>query len=113
MWPFLHNLFFSLSPFVIIHIVGKSMFPVLIQGDRVLVNKAVYWFARPCIGDIVACKDPRNGNILIKRITKREGGTYFVEGDNKRESTDSRAFGWIKKKDIIGKVISTEKFCGI
>lgn len=30
---------------------------------------------------------------------------YFVLGDNKQESTDSKSFGWVTYKNIIGKVI--------
>lgn len=30
---------------------------------------------------------------------------YYVLGDNPSQSTDSREFGWIKRKEIIGKVI--------
>jgi len=46
---------------------------------------------------------------LIKRITKidpsADGEKYFVSGDNKKDSMDSRRFGWILIKDIVGKVI--------
>lgn len=45
------------------------------------------------------------GKEMIKRIQKIRGNEYFVVGDNKKESTDSRNFGWIKKDQIIGKVI--------
>ena len=50
--------------------------------------------------------DPRDDKVLIKRITKIEDKSYFVQGDNKNASTDSRVFGMIRRSAIIGKVIS-------
>lgn len=81
------------------------MLPTLKPGDHVLVNRMSYIFKLPRKDDIVAVKDPRDGKILIKRITKIKGSKYFVTGDNKEESTDSRKFGMLDMSDIIGKVI--------
>jgi len=44
------------------------------------------------------------GNKKIERYIFSEN-FYFVEGDNKEESIDSRLFGMITEKSIIGKVI--------
>lgn len=85
------------------------MSPILKPGQFVLVSRLAYLLSKPKVGDIVAVKDPRDGRILIKRIAKidsaKQNLRFFVLGDNKKESTDSRSFGWIGKKDIIGKVI--------
>lgn len=91
----------QLSPFLKYKILGNSMFPALKPGQNVLVNR----FPKPKVGDIIAIKDPRNNKILIKRISETKNNKFFVLGDNKNESTDSRHFGWITKKDIIGKVV--------
>lgn len=32
--------------------------------------------------------------------------SYFVLGDNRTDSLDSRGFGYIRKEEIIGKIIS-------
>ena len=74
-------------------------------GETVLVNRMSYLFKVPQKDDIIALKDPRDGKILIKRITKKSGTKFYVQGDNTSASTDSRVFGWIGKRDIIGKVV--------
>jgi nickel-type superoxide dismutase maturation protease len=94
----------SISPFYKYHILGNSMLPTLISGDSVLVNRISYWFTLPKINDIVVVKDPRDGKVLIKRIIKIVEKGYFVQGDNKNSSTDSRVFGMIGRQSIIGKV---------
>ena len=92
-------------PLVKYKITGASMFPTLKPSQNILVNKLIFLFSKPKIGDIIALKDPRTGKILIKRITASQNSKYYVIGDNKSASTDSRVFGWIGKKDIIGKVV--------
>jgi signal peptidase I len=54
-------------------------------------------------GDIVVFKN--EGKILIKRVAKIEGSKFTVLGDNRNDSYDSRNFGSVSKKDIIGKVV--------
>lgn len=82
------------------------MYPAFKSGDVVLVNKLAYFFRKPKIGDIVVLKKEKD---IIKRITRvnpsADGNNFFVIGDNKKESTDSRSFGWIFGKEIVGKVI--------
>lgn len=97
-------------PINIYKIKGQSMRPVLDSGDFVVVNKLSYLFHKPRIGDIAAIKDPRDGRVLIKRVAKISGEKYLVEGDNKAESTDSRHFGLVERKSIIGKVIWSSRF---
>ncbi|HSX10065.1 MAG TPA: signal peptidase I [Candidatus Saccharimonadales bacterium] len=94
-----------LSPIIKFHVEGKSMVPTIQQGDSVLVNRMSYLFRSPNVDDIIALYDPRDRKILIKRIIKIEKGKYFVQGDNKNSSTDSRVFGMIGRVDIIGKII--------
>lgn len=81
------------------------MSPLLQPGNFVLVINYFPVFFKPRKGDVIACVSPVDGKILIKRITKIENNSFFVEGDNKTASTDSRKFGMIDKDSIIGKVI--------
>ena len=79
------------------------MEPLIKNGNTVLVSGILYFFKKPRVNDMVALSF--NGKIIIKRITKEEKGNYFIEGDNKKESIDSRKFGFIEGSSIIGKVI--------
>ena len=77
------------------------MEPTFQDGDAVLVNRLSYFFKKPKIGDLVVLKREK---YIIKRITKIKDNKIFVEGDNKKESIDSRGFGWVDRKRIVGKV---------
>lgn len=71
------------------------------NNDRVVVFKLTNNYN---IGDIIVFTNPNN-KLSIKRITKIINDLYFVEGDNKLFSVDSRNFGTIEKSSIVGKVI--------
>ena len=105
---FIESLLFFILPISKYKIFGHSMYPTFCEGDIVLINKLSFVFQKPRLKDIVAVKDPRDGKILIKRIARIQDNQYFVEGDNKLHSTDSREFGMLKKRDIVGKVIFVE-----
>ena len=62
-----------------------------------------YILSKPKIGDVIVLQHPTKHPLLIKRIRKIENNTYWVEGDNKIRSMDSRAFGFVSRKQIIGK----------
>lgn len=86
-------------------ISGTSMTPLLRPNDRILASPLPYLFKKPKIKDIIVCIDPRNGKILIKRLIKIVNNKYFVAGENQKASTDSKNFGFLGRKDIIGKVV--------
>ena len=87
-------------------IEDRSMEPNFKSGDYVLVNKLAYAFGNPSKGDIIVFKHPKEKDrILIKRVSLvSNSDEYYVTGDNKDFSQDSRHFGEIKKDLIIGKV---------
>lgn len=89
---------------------GDSMEPAYSAGERIVVNRAAYLRRGPAIGDVVIVRDPeQRGRMLLKRIAADPaGGTtprgrYFVLGDNEAASRDSRAFGPVKRRAIVGK----------
>lgn len=87
---------------------GRSMTPLLEPGQEVLINPAAYRHTRPQPGDIVVVRHPDQPQLrLIKRITAvLDGEHYMVKGDNRLESTDSRAFGPVRVEHILGQVTS-------
>jgi phage repressor protein C with HTH and peptisase S24 domain len=79
------------------------MEPTLVGGDRLVVVKGC---GGPRTGDIVAVTDPRGGGrLLVKRVVSVEGDEVVVEGDNPRSSTDSRAFGPLRRRAVVGRAV--------
>ncbi len=101
----MQDFFTRFSPLFIFHIQGSSMLPFFKSGETVLVMRFVSSFFTPKLQDVVIAKDPRDGKFLLKRVTAIEKDTFFLVGDNKSVSTDSREFGMIDRSGLIGKVI--------
>ncbi|MCL5435203.1 MAG: S26 family signal peptidase [Patescibacteria group bacterium] len=80
------------------------MEPFIKNNSIVFASGIPYLFKNPKVNDIVVFKD-KEGKTLIKRITRNKKDRYFVAGDNKGDSLDSRQLGDISKRQVIGKVI--------
>lgn len=80
------------------------MEPLIKNGNTVLVSNIFYLFKSPKVGDIIAFKN-FDEKVLIKRIIKKENKKFFIKGDNKKDSMDSKNFGMISGDKIVGKVI--------
>ncbi len=84
------------------------MFPLLKEGEEVLVDTKAYYHSWPEIGDLVIAWHPQKENLrIIKRVVRvDEKGNCFLMGENSLESNDSRSFGLVSSQQIIGKVTS-------
>lgn len=129
--------------FDFVRVDGSSMYPTLVNNDRVVVWKVGYYFHEPEYGDIVILEFNRSTE-YVKRVIGKGGdtieirdnvvyrngealdepyindeaypdygpitvpdGEYFVMGDNRAHSSDSRyvSLGTISKDRIDGKVV--------
>jgi len=78
------------------------MQPALRPGERVVVGT---WL-RPRVGDVVVLRDPEGASTyIVKRVTRVDVRGYEVRGDNVNVSRDSRHFGTVPRRLIIGRVV--------
>ena len=87
----------------VIKVTGDSLTPIIEEGDFVLVLKIPFFFLHS--GDIIVFRHDTYGTMikLVEGVSRKEG-TVFAVGTHSL-STDSRAFGPVSRKDIIGKVV--------
>lgn len=99
---------------------GVSMEPTIHSGDIVVIDRLWFRYFSPLQkDDIIVATQPVNPEVSIcKRIVQVGGGTvpygpglqvppnhYWLEGDNKNKSYDSRHHGCLSDNLILGKVI--------
>lgn len=81
---------------------GESMRPALAPGDRVLVAP----FVRLRPGDVVALHDPeRPGALVVKRLARVADDVVVVLGDDEVMSVDSRRYGPVARRSVLGVVV--------
>ena len=82
---------------------GDSMSPTLNDGDTVLIHPG----AAIGVGDIVLAEHPYKSSVtILKRVSGLDAdGLVNLTGDNEVESTDSRTFGPVSIKSVIGRVV--------
>jgi signal peptidase I len=128
-------------------VVGQSMSPNLSDGDRFIVNRAVYRLRDPRLGEVAALQLPNDDEWVVKRVIAQPGdmvkihhgrvwvngralaeaylpagvptlaramrdrsyriadNCYFVLGDNRLASDDSRMFGAVNRDQFVGRVM--------
>ena len=89
-----------------LRVTGASMLPLLQPGDEILFDPRAYVEKRPQIDDIVVAWHPEKSDLkIVKRVVDvREDGRCQLQGDNKRESSDSRHFGLVRPEQLLGRV---------
>lgn len=80
-------------------VVGNSMVPGIVSGTIVVTVSS--GTVKP--GDVVIAR--QKGREVIKRVTAIQGGMVELRGDNTAESNDSRRYGPVAKRDILGVVM--------
>lgn len=76
------------------------MLPGLVEGDRLLVGPA----GRLRVGDVVVVEEPGpDGVLAVKRVAGLGPGTVVVLGDNAGASRDSRAYGPVARRAVVGR----------
>lgn len=88
---------------------GRSMEPVVHDGDRLLVLRGCRWYVQPRIGSLVLARPVAlRGREVIKRVASMEpgveGARFTLLGDNAVASTDSRHFGSVTAAEITARV---------
>lgn len=101
---FIFIIFVLLFFFRPIIVQGYSMSPALGNGDMLWCNTLNRNYE---INDIVVINSDSflDKKQIIKRIAAINENQVYVLGDNREESLDSREFGWIDKKLILGVII--------
>ncbi len=102
---------FVVQPFLV---SGDSMLPTFHSGEYLAIDE-LYYIRHPIQrGDVVVFRYPLDPSMyFIKRVAGVPGDSlygvtlgekeYFVVGDNKNESFDSRAWGPVPRRYIIGR----------
>ncbi len=105
------------QPFIV---SGASMEPTFENGDYLIVDEFSYHFRAPKKGEVIVFRYPLDpSKFFIKRIEGVPGETvvigsakiilgekeYFVLGDNRSASSDSRVWGNLTEKFIVGRAL--------
>ena len=79
------------------------MLPSYRPGQTIIINHGRHFR----IGDVVIAF--MDGREVMKRVIDKKDGAVFLQGDNTKESTDSRHHGWLTDRHIVGKVVWPKK----
>ncbi len=83
------------------------MSPTYNDGDWLLFRRLrAVSAAQLLVGKVVVIeRESYPGILLIKRVMRADENGLWVEGDNKDASTDSRTWGLLAPREIVGRVL--------
>lgn len=79
---------------------GSSMAPTLRHGQTVVFRTGTIR-----VGSVVLAR--RGDRDIIKRVERLDAGRVYLVGDNRTESSDSRHYGPVPKRAILGVIMLT------
>ena len=82
------------------------MSPTFNEGDLVFYRKYLKNKSNLKVGQVVIFRHPIQDRIQIKRIKQIKENCIEVIGDNSKDSTDRKSFGFVQNEKIIGIVTS-------
>lgn len=91
-----------------VQVLGDSMYPTLLHGERMFVEKVSYLIKSPERGDIIICRYPNYDENCVKRVIGIPGDTVRIEGGQlyvNGEPVDESAY-W--KGDVLGTSIRAD-----
>lgn len=91
--------------FKLLKVSGSSLLPKYRDGDFVLVSKIPYLFAPIKPGEVVAFRHTTYGTLIKQVQSVKPGGDEIHVVGTQEHSVDSRHFGAVRKRDLLGKVI--------
>lgn len=83
-------------PWLRVEVRGGSMIPTLRPGEWLFVRRDV----PPRPGAVMVVRQA--GRQVVKRVVRVDENGVWVEGDNAGASDDSRTYGPVDPKDVIG-----------
>ena len=86
-------------PWLFAAVRGHSMIPTLAPGEYVVVRRGT----PPRPGAVVVVERPERR--VVKRVTRlTDDGRVWVQGDNDALTDDSRTFGPVDPRTVVGEV---------
>ena len=81
------------------------MSPTLRAGDHLILDPRAYRARAAAVGDVVVARHPLFGSEhIVKRVARCDGDRVWLSSDNAEEGTDSRSFGPVPHRLILGRV---------